>query len=331
MPIQPIALAHLDRRCRRGIRRSEAFRNKASSALLLLAAFVVSSCAATDSRFARGRSPVDSEGRIYEGDAPKTAVVEGVADNLELRMRVGARGASVQVTVRAKAVDVESYEYLQSKLLYVVQQAARWDTPREDIVITIHPRQRDLEMVAGRSGVSWLRAWARYDTLDVTSPREWKLQDWKPQFDKLLIHELTHVFMYQTIAQRDSWKQKNIPMWWTEGLASYSAGQSAQRATWADLDKFYSPDVPQGVADIGDPLLEGEKLIGKHKDIVYGVAHRAVEFLIMRAGEGTIVETHRLVGEGLSFAEAFEKASGLRLERFYALVRDYARGHEWEG
>ena len=53
------------------------------------------------------------------------------------------------------------------------RRVQRWGALSHPITVTIHPTHDALEGAAQRAGYAWLHAWARYDTVDVQSPRTW--------------------------------------------------------------------------------------------------------------------------------------------------------------
>ena len=98
---------------------------------------------------------------------------------------------------------------------------ARWGAFDDSVTIVIHPNHAALERAANRSGYDFLRAWARYEQIELQSPRTWTLLGAsQSQVDELLLHELTHSLMYQVASDMMGWTRKGIPLWFREGMAS---------------------------------------------------------------------------------------------------------------
>ena len=78
--------------------------------------------------------------------------------------------------------------------------------------------------------------WSRYDEVFVQAPSTWGLAGATPaQVDELLLHELTHSLMYQLASDRLGWSRKQIPLWFREGMASFTADQAYR---WVTLEEI---------------------------------------------------------------------------------------------
>lgn len=227
-----------------------------------------------------------------------------------------------------------------------VPVVARWGGLAVPVTITIHPSHEEIDAAVGQKGFEWLRAWARYDTIELQSPATWGLFGGGDKaVAALLTHELTHCVMYQRAAGEWSWSYKGIPSWFSEGMASVTAGQGPHRAGHEALWRFYEGRLPVGAdalvtpgararaaqgrsAEAGDPVSDPGPLFRDHYDAVYGSAHRAFEFLLARYGEARV----RLVLAGMAggrvFADAFQEALGLSEPDF---VDDFRRYVIWQG
>jgi hypothetical protein len=220
---------------------------------------------------------------------------------------------------------------------------ARWGALLRRVTITVHPDHEALEAAAQRHGYAWLRAWARYDTIDIQSPRTWSLFGASARkLEELLTHELTHCAMYQLAGDDLSWMYKEIPRWFSEGIATYTAGQGYRfpdaEALWRFYEKrlpgsgFGEPGrgrtAPNPVAFHGDPIVDSDPIYQEQSEIVYGAAHLAAEFLIRRYGEERVRVILRLMGAGARFPAAFKEAIGITDAEFAA---DFRRYVVWEG
>ena len=196
-------------------------------------------------------------------------------------------------------------------------QLARWGTFQEPVTLVIHPDHAALERAANRSGYDFLRAWARYEQVEVQSPQTWTRSGAsQKQVDELLLHELTHSLMYQSSATVSDWTRKGIPLWFSEGMASFTAGQGYRVPSLEDLARFLHQH-PQA-----DPLARAESLYESENATVYGAAHHAFTFLMIRYGEERIRSTFSVMRQGRDFNAAFQGAIGIPVDAF---LRDFRR------
>jgi hypothetical protein len=194
---------------------------------------------------------------------------------------------------------------------------SRWGTFREPVTLVIHPNHAALERAALRPDHDFLRAWARYEQVEVQSPRTWtNAGASQKQVDELLLHELTHSLMWQASASVSDWTQKGIPLWFSEGMASYTAGQGYRVPSLEDLARFLH-QYPQA-----DPLARAESLYEKENATVYGAAHHAFTFLMQRYGEDRVRAVLSAMRAGHDFRGAFDKGIGLPEDAF---LRDFRR------
>jgi hypothetical protein len=224
-------------------------------------------------------------------------------------------------------------------------RAQRWGPLANEVTITVHRDHAALEAAVHRPGYEWLRAWARFHTVDLQSPRSWGLFGAPDRrIEELLAHELTHCAMYQRAGDELTWMYKEIPRWFSEGLASVTAGQGYRYGGPEELWAFYLSRLPgTGSGDgeparsrgrsspaalPGDPIVDPDPLYQDQSHVVYGAAHHAAEFLLRRYGEAPVQEVLSLMGEGKRFPAAFREAIGLTEAEFAA---DFRRYIVWEG
>jgi hypothetical protein len=239
--------------------------------------------------------------------------------------------------------DAESAEKVRSALTFAAPRIARWGGLRYPVTITIHPTHDALESAVHRQNFDWLRAWARFQTIDLQSPRTWSFFG-APQkrIDELVTHELTHCVMYQLAGDELTWMYKDIPRWFGEGVANVTAGMGYRYGGIETLYRFYEehlpgsgggePDRARAAACVepqpGDPVVDSDTLYPDQSQIVYGAAQHATEFLVARYGEGRVLEVMRLMGTGLRFPAAFKEAIGITDAEFAA---DFRRYVVWQG
>ena len=221
-------------------------------------------------------------------------------------------------------------------------RAERWGGLARPVTITIHPSHAALEAAVRRPGYDWLHAWAKYDSVELQSPRTWSGPVPDRHVEELLTHELTHCAVYQRAGDGATWPFKSIPRWFGEGLATYTAGQGYRFATVEQLWAFYDrtlprPAGPEGasragapVAMPGDPIVDPQPISRDESDIVYGAAYHAAEFLIARYGEERVEAVLARMGQGLRFQDAFREAVGITDAEFAADFRRYVVWQGWK-
>lgn len=241
--------------------------------------------------------------------------------------------------------DARAARQVTEALLVALPRTARWGGLAEPVTVTIHPSHAALEEAVRRPGYQWLRAWARYATIDLQSPSTWSfLGASDARVVELLTHELTHCVMYQRAGTDLNWSLKGIPLWFREGMASHAAAQGYRRGTLEDLWRFYQLGLPgagdgerqpgavaraaRGRAAEGDPLGDPELLYQDRADVVYGAAHHAFGFLLARYGEAAAHDLMARMHAGASFARAFKETYGIEEAE---LVSDFRRYVVWEG
>lgn len=204
-----------------------------------------------------------------------------------------------------------------------VPALARWGSFTGPVTVRVHPTHEALEAAVRRFDYPWLRAWARFDTVDLQSPRTWGLLPTPTEHVvELLTHELTHCLMYQQAGTADDWMHKEIPLWFREGMASVTARQGYRRPSDEDIWRWLRtfPDK--------DPVGDADSLYQGEAEIVYGSAHRAFEFLAQRYGDRTVVRLLERMKAGASFGNAFTRELGVTPTAF---EQEYLRYVRWEG
>lgn len=218
-------------------------------------------------------------------------------------------GAAFQLTY--DAVDTKSARDVSEALKVAVPRIQRWGKFRAPMRVRIHPTHEALEAAVRRYDYPWLRAWARYDSIDVQSPRTWSLLGAQPQhIVELLTHEITHCLMYQSVATETDWARKSIPLWFREGMASVTASQGYRRPTEEELWRYLRTHPEK------DPLTDGEAMQQFEQDIVYGASHRAFEHILSRWGDDAVKATMQAMMSGLEFPAAFLQVTGTTASEF---------------
>ncbi len=219
--------------------------------------------------------------------------------------------------------DVQAAEQVKAALARAAAAAERWGRFSAPVLVTIHPTHEALETATHREGYGWMRAFARYASVDLQSPRTWFASD--AELEQVLAHELTHCVLYQSVASRWTWRNRVIPLWFREGMASVTAGQEHKRVEREAISRFYREKAAvEGARPAGDPLTEQDALYRSDSDLVYATAHRAFRFLLERYGEERVRALIASMREGAGFPEAFQKAVGVSVQDFEGAFRRYA-------
>jgi hypothetical protein len=219
--------------------------------------------------------------------------------------------------------DAKDATRLQRAVEHALPRLERWGTLREPITLKVMPDHASLEAATEQHDVGWLRAWGRYDELLVQAPSTWGLAGAsQPQLNELVLHELTHNLMYQLASDRLGWTRKQIPLWFREGMASYTAEQAYRWVTLEELARHLER-FPGS-----DPLRKPGALYRDDSNLLYGAAHHAFVFLLQRYGEDPVRALLQEMKGGKNFPEAFEAAIGLSPDAF---VRDFTRYVRWRG
>ncbi|WP_342381110.1 hypothetical protein NVS55_15680 [Myxococcus stipitatus] len=242
-------------------------------------------------------------------------------DRAKTRDTSTASGA--RITVEFQDRDAPAAAQVHRAVERALPRMARWGTFDDSVTIILHPNHAALERAANRPDHDFLRAWARYEQIELQSPRTWTLMGAsQEQVDELLLHELTHSLMYQVASDRLGWTRKRIPVWFREGMASYTAEQGYRVSSLEDLARFW------GARPAADPLTQADALYQRDSDIVYGAAHHAFTFLVRRYGEPIVRGVLQAMSQGPDFNEAFTRAVGIPPETF---LRDFRRYVQWRG
>jgi hypothetical protein len=234
-----------------------------------------------------------------------------------LKSSLEARSSVGEFHVTYAELDAEAARRVQRSLERAGPALARWGELSTPVRVQVLPNHKALEDAVDRHGYGWLRAWARFDEVYVQSPRTWSLLGARQkELDELLLHELTHCLMYQRSATALSWARKRIPLWFREGMASYTAEQGYRWRSLEDLARHMEEHPDEDLLRNADALFEDQS------DLVYGAAHHAFTFLVQRYGEDKVRELMWAMKRGPTFAPAFASVLGLGEEAF---LEDFSR------
>ncbi len=261
-----------------------------------------------------------------------------------LRSQTVAQGGQA-VRVQFWPEDAAAAEQVAQAIPSALERLQPWGSLSVPVTITLHPSHEAFEAAISREGYGWLRAWARYDTIDLQSPRTWSVLVGPSQKDveELVTHELTHCIMYQQAGSEWSWPYKGIPLWFREGMASVAADQGHRRKSPEFIYSFYASSTPlagsgdgtagaHGVTEVrqnGDPVSDPEPLYQGDQEVVYASAHWAFQFLLDRYGMDRVRHVLDEMNKGRLFSVAFQNAIGLAPDEFEADFRKFIVWRGW--
>ena len=181
----------------------------------------------------------------------------------------------------------------------------------------------DLEAAVHRRGFGWLRAWARYDEVIFQAPNTWAASE--ERLGELVLHELTHCLLFQRTGTRDTWKDKQIPLWFREGMAIATANQAHLYPSLEDSAQWLQREPTV------DPFADGEALSANKSSEVYGVALHAFSFLQSRYGTARLEQLMEAMRQGDDFEGAFEQALGIKVKVFQRDFENYLKLRAFRG
>jgi len=245
------------------------------------------------------------------------------APSANLSASLDMTGPSGQFRIEYHPDDAQDATRIQQAVDEALPRLARWGTLRETVTIKVMPNHKALANAVQQRELGWLRAWSRYDEVLIQAPSTWGLVGAsQPQINELLIHELTHSLMYQLAANRLGWSRKQIPLWFREGMASYTAEQSYRWVTLEEIARHLER-FPKS-----DPVRRPTELYREDSNLVYGVAHHAFSFLVRRYGEDAVRALLAEMRGGKDFPDAFQSVIGVPADTY---VADFTRYVRWRG
>lgn len=214
--------------------------------------------------------------------------------------------AGGQVTVFSDGAAPAEVERVVTALTSTDQQRHRWGPLTSPVTLWLLPTHDALATAVHRN-FGWLRAWARFDELYLQTPGSWARPG---ELEQLLVHELTHVVLFQRAGTKETWRDRQIPLWFREGMALWTAKQEPKSFTLEDLARWLA-DRPDGhVFD------DAEQLAADHFEEVYGLSFYAFSYLLRAHGQQGIDQVIDSMKTGLTFAQAFMQTFNEPAERF---------------
>jgi hypothetical protein len=210
--------------------------------------------------------------------------------------------------LRSNGEQPDDVKRLKAALAAAEPQLGMWGGLETPVTVYVMRDHDDLEVAVRRIGYGWLRAWARYDDVLVQAPSTWGARD--AELVELLLHELTHCVLFQRSGTRDDWHRRDIPLWFREGMAVWTAKQGRLYPSLGDIATWRRRNPGR------DVFRDGERLSVEFYAQVYGYSLHAFSFFLRRFGEERVVELLAAMKAGARFAEAFAATTGLTTRQF---------------
>ncbi len=240
-------------------------------------------------------------------------------------------GLSPQATVTTEAGEVriiaspsepDEQRRVERAVNAATKNLLRWGKLEVPVKLYLLPSHLRLTSAVNGFGYDWLRAWARYDEVLLQSPATWGWQVTDGEIDELLLHELTHCVMYQRIGDATTWETKQVPVWFREGMATWTANQTYKFPSLEDLARFYEQNPSL------DPILDPGPMYRDSSAMVYAAAHHGFTFFIRRLQPHAVDALLDAMKAGQTFPAAFLSVTGISAEAFAREFRHYI---EWRG
>jgi hypothetical protein len=212
------------------------------------------------------------------------------------------------ITVCYQSSDASVLPLIEESVSAALPRATLWGKLRLPVTIIVYPNHGALEQAVHKQGYRWLRAWTTEQTIHLQSPRSWLLLNRK-RFFELMTHEFTHVVHYQTARLKASRSGRNDPLWFREGLASFTARQGYRRYSRTQLLRELHTH------PAFDPLSPTADEIQGEQKLVYSAAHSLVSYLIQKYGEERIRKVLHAIADGNSFAKSFEMTYSMTMRQ----------------
>lgn len=252
------------------------------------------------------------------------ALASGCVTPLSSLTRTTAlKTASASFELKSEPLATMDEGRVHGALERVAPKLDRWGGLATKVTVKIAPSHDHLERAVGRPGYDWLRAWAMYGELIIQSPATWAAND--ADLDELVVHELTHCLLFQRSGTEDTWAAKEIPLWFREGMAVFTADQGLRFPSLEDLAGWLEQNPAVNVFG------EAEELSKTAYAQIYGLSYHAMRFFLRRHQERAVTETMALMREGDDFEGAFTRAVGLTPRRFQTDFLNFVRFRAFRG
>ncbi len=235
----------------------------------------------------------------------------------QLRTTMSVKTDVNQFTVRSDGTLSADVSRVEAALRTASSKLSRWGTLKTTVIISVVNTHQQLEAATGRYGSSWLKAWGTYDEVIFQAPSTWAQNN--AEVEELLLHELTHCLMFQLSSEKKTWRGNQIPFWFREGMAVFTANQIHHYPSLEDNALWLEHNAQLDVFGDGDAAL------ADNVANAYGTSARAFGFLQKRYGDKAVLEVLTQVHRGAPFERAFEQALGLQVNTFQRDFENFLR------
>lgn len=233
------------------------------------------------------------------------------------------RALDPHTSLRARDANSPDAQRIANAVEHAQAPLERWGGLIDQVTVFVVPTHDELETAVHRRGFSWLRAWSRRNEVIFQAPSSWHAPD--VTLEKLVLHELTHCLLFQRTGTADDWTERDIPLWFREGMAVQTAGQQQQYPGLEDVARWLEADPSLDVFNDGDRLSLAQS------PQVYAFSLYAFAFLQQRHGDAKIIELMQAMGTGRTFAEVFGSTFGTGLSQFEADFLGYLKFRAFRG
>ena len=162
----------------------------------------------------------------------------------------------------------------------------------------------------------------------VNTSNEW-YQNTKPKYRmKVIAHEFIHTYQNELSELNPAAASHEVPeagpRWLQEGIAEYLAYKSLSEGGILSYDSERNSGIIIDAKKVDKPLSEMEKQEG-YRGVTGAYNHflLATEFLAKNSDENALLEYHALQNSKTTWQEAFEKAFGMNVGKFYELFEEH--------
>jgi len=190
---------------------------------------------------------------------------------------------------------------LRQDLPSLLQRTEHWGALKEDVVIRIHASTAAFREYVKQDHPEKLDGWATHRSIDIQSPRAAGVERWRDQLRQVVAHELTHVRFFQTVRLQEDWRRTEIPFWFVEGMAVYTAQMHPTRTDWQGLRTAL------GGTDLRLLLNPSPVVVRQRSRLAYSIAGVAFGSIMDLKGRKGIREIMKGIAAGETFTDVFRR------------------------
>jgi len=177
-----------------------------------------------------------------------------------------------------------------------------WGRFRHPVRVHTTMDRNEVSASSGHTGDGLLCAVARHDSLVLLAPDRWRIPPTSSQLERTIVHELTHVLVFQRCAPTDRAREVVLPTWFREGMATVVAEGSPAPSERRSL---------QGHGKLEDLALADANLLGRQPKACYTLAALTFAAWMEQFGQRHLSSVFREMRLGHGFNAAHRKACGI--------------------